>query len=172
MRLTRRAWVAIGSTVLVVGIASLLLVSPWQIRFEPVLILIYIFLFLSPVKYLYDTDHLALTIPYLVTLTGALIILHTILEGDRKPSRWELLEYLFPLVVLFKDHNIWYSSYYGWELRGWSWGPYLIMLDGFFMFALSLYLSRLVDRPASRRTVFWVYFVLGFLILANGLNIP
>lgn len=154
MKITRRDRIAIGLAVFMAGVASVPLALPaWLHPFDISTILQY---YLLPIWFLYDANLPIMTAPYLITLAGALIVLHTVLEGDRRPDWRDLAEYAFLQVVLATIH------------AGLAYGPLLTKVEGFLVLVLAFILPFLVDRPVFRQTVFWVYLVYGLLMIANG----
>jgi hypothetical protein len=153
--ITRRKFLIIGFTLLIIGILLFLL--------QPLGFIIVLY----PTWFLFDLNYPIITIPYLLFYGGVIIILYTALEGDREHSWKELLPYLFLLGVLLKDHFVLFSHGINPDPSLFGVGVF-IFLDGFLVFTLAFLLPRLMDGALSRSVIYWIYLFFGVLIMMSS----
>jgi hypothetical protein len=153
--LTRGTRLLIGVALLIIGIL--------QVPFKPGGFYYVLFL---PVWTLFSPYSL-FTVSFLLIFSGSIIILYTLLEGDRKHGWVDLTPNCFLLFVIWMDSFIMYDDTTHWSYTT-HYAQGLILLDGFLVLILAFIIPRLRGGALSRQVIYWVYLVYGTLIMLNS----
>ncbi len=154
MQLGRRVKIALGTSMLIIG---LILLGYRQDLFT-------YFLFLVPVWFFSDSRFPIYTISFLLIFAGASTTLYTLLESRRKHSWLDALQNLFLLFVLWMDHQIMNVDLSARGPLEQHYGAWLIRLDGVLIISLAFLIPRLRGGSLSWQVVYWFYLCFGTLI--------